>query len=62
MKSGDDVNFIGIDHVEGFTHGGFFFPEAAVNFGEEFAFSDFRGVIEVGRGGVGVFGPSHGRR
>lgn len=51
----DDVDLWGIDHEEGFAHGGLFFPEADVDFGKEVPPADFCGVIEVGCGGVWIF-------
>lgn len=44
------IDLIGIDHVEGLAQGGFFFPKAAMHFGENSAAADFVGMIEVGRG------------
>lgn len=46
----DDIDLGGVDHVDGLPHGGFFLPEANVDFGEEIAAAYFLGVIKV-RGG-----------
>lgn len=53
---GDDVDFVGIEEVGSFAEGGLFFPEAAVDFLEEILAADGVGVIEIGIGGVGIFG------
>lgn len=57
-KVGNDVNFLGVDHVEGFAHRRFFLPKTAMDFAEDFAISNFAGVVEIGRRGVGVLGGS----
>jgi hypothetical protein len=54
----DDVNLVGIDHVERLTHRGFLFPETTMHFGKQSAAADFIGVIEIGCGRIRVFSGS----
>ena len=51
---GDEVDFIGADHVEDLAVAGFFFPEGGVDFGEDLAIDEGGGVIESGGTGIGV--------
>lgn len=51
-----DINFVGVDHVEGFAHGGFLFPKTAMHLREKVTAADFSGVLEVGRRRIRVFG------
>ena len=51
---GDEVDFIGADHVEDLAVAGFFFPEGGVDFGEDLAIDEGGGVIESGGAGIGV--------
>ena len=53
---GDHVDFLGIDHVNSLAHRRLFFPEAAMDLGEEAAAADFIGVVEVGRRGIRILG------
>lgn len=45
---GNDVNFLGVDHVKSFPHRGLFLPKAAMDFAKNVALADFAGVVKVG--------------
>lgn len=49
-----NIDLVGINHVKGFAQGRFFFPKAAMHLGENPAAADLIGVIEVGRGRIGI--------
>jgi len=52
----NDIDFWGIDHEKRLAHGWLLFPETDVHFGKEIALTDFGSVLEVGGGGIWVFG------